>query len=282
MADINTSTSSGSANCARNPSPRSVDCAVDQQMDEKQIVPTTTPASIASNGSESDGNDSEEESGIVPASADLVDAHAAKSNSNCSNPQAIFGGIVLNRETITIAGLAITVGIFTTCAGTICFAILAGILTSPLWIPVAFLTSPFWIPAAFLTSPLWVSAVAIGVICLLWAAFFAFVIFASFLFFAWPKKWLPQDSDKSKWFLRKRDDATIALVKLQAKLVLYAAGVGPLADAALAILDRVDLVEVQKALSEFDLAQFADDVKKMDIGEIQAAVVSAIRSFVGL
>ena len=51
---------------------------------------------------------------------------------------------------------------------------------------------------------------------------------------------------------------------------------------ALAISDRIDFVEVQKALSEFDLAQFAEDVKKMDIGEIQAAVVNAIRSFVGL
>ena len=91
-----------------------------------------------------------------------------------------------------------------------------------------------------------------------------------------------KDSDKAKWFLYQRDKTTLSLVKLQAKLVLYAAGVGPLADAAFAITDRIDLVELQKALSDFDLAQFAEDVKKMDIREIQAAIIGAVRSFIGL
>ena len=196
-------------------------------------------------------------------------------------PRSIFAGFALNRETITIAGLAIAGGMLTTFTGTICFIALAAFASSPLWLPFLLITSPFWLPLAFFTSPLWVSAVAIGAICLLWAAFFTVLAFGTFLFFAWPAKWLPKDSDKSKWFLCQRDRATLALVKLQAKLVLYAAGVGPLADAAFAITDRIDLVELQKALSDFDLAQFAEDVKKMDIGEIQAAIIGAIRSFIG-
>lgn len=196
--------------------------------------------------------------------------------------QSIFARFTLNRETITVAGLAVAGGIMTTLTGTICFIGLAAFASSPLWLPLVLITSPFWLPFAFFTSPLWVSAVAIGAICLLWAAFFAVLAFGTFLFFSWPAQWLPKDSDRSKWFLCQRNRATLALVKLQAKIVLYAAGVGPLADAAFAITDRIDLVELQKALSEFDLAQFAEDVKKMDIGEIQGAIVSAIRSFIGL
>lgn len=197
-------------------------------------------------------------------------------------PQSIFAKFTLNRETITMAGLAAAGGIMTTLTGTICFIGLAAFASSPLWLPLLLITSPFWLPFAFFTSPLWVSVVAIGAICLLWAAFFAVLAFGTFLFFSWPAKWLPKDSDRSKWFLCQRDRATLALVKLQAKIVLYAAGVGPLADAAFAITDRIDLVELQRALSDFDLAQFAEDVKKMDIGEIQGALVGAIRSFIGL
>ena len=197
-------------------------------------------------------------------------------------PQSIFAKFTLNRETITMAGLAVAGGIMTTLTGTICFIGLAAFASSPLWLPLLLITSPFWLPFAFFTSPLWVSVVAIGAICLLWAAFFAVLAFGTFLFFSWPAKWLPKDSDRSKWFLCQRDRATLALVKLQAKIVLYAAGVGPLADAAFAITDRIDLVELQRALSDFDLAQFAEDVKKMDIGEIQGALVGAIRSFIGL
>ena len=196
--------------------------------------------------------------------------------------QSIFARFTLNRETTTIAGLAVAGGITTTLAGTICFIGVAAFASSPLWLPLLLITSPFWLPFAFFTSPLWVSAVAIGAICLLWAALFAVLAFGTFLFFSWPAQWLPKDSDRSKWFLCQRDRATLALVKLQAKIVLYAAGVGPLADAAFAITDRIDLVELQKALSDFDLAQFAEDVKKMDIGEIQGAIVGAIRSFIGL
>jgi len=198
--------------------------------------------------------------------------------------QSIFAKFTLNRQTITSAGLAVAGGIVTTLTGTICFIGLAAFASSPLWLPLLLITSPFWLPFAFFTSPLWVSAVAIGAICVLWAAFFAVLAFGTFLFFSWPAKWLPdpKDSDRSKWFLCQRDRATLALVKLQAKIVLYAAGVGPLADAAFAITDRIDLVELQRALSDFDLAQFAEDVKKMDIGEIQAAIIGAIRSFIGL
>ena len=201
---------------------------------------------------------------------------------NPHESQSIFARFTLNRESITIAGLAVAGGIMTTLTGTICFIGVAAFASSPLWLPLLLITSPFWLPFAFFTSPLWVSAVAIGAICLLWTAFFAVLAFGTFLFFSWPAQWLPKDSDRSKWFLCQRDRATLALVKLQAKIVLYAAGVGPLADAAFAITDRIDLVELQKALSEFDLAQFAEDVKKMDIGEIQGAIVGAIRSFIGL
>ena len=249
------------------------------------IAPASTAANDGDDGS-ADGLKSSRMQ-IVPASSAAAEEKEPQQMilappPNPRGSQSIFAGFKLKRESITIAGLAIAGGIMTTLTGTVCFIGLAAFASSPLWLPLLLITSPFWLPFAFFTSPLWVSAVAIGAICLLWAAFFAVLAFGAFLFFSWPAKWLPKDSDKSKWFLCQRDRATLALVKLQAKIVLYAAGVGPLADAAFAITDRIDLVELQKALSDFDLAQFAEDVKKMDVGEIQGAIVGAIRSFIGL
>ena len=249
-------------------------------------------ASIAAtpnaNASDADEEDEINNMQLVPTAS--IEKEVASQQITVASPstveskwfQSIFAGFTLNRENIMIVGLAIAGAMLTTFAGTVCFIGVAAAVSSPLWIPLLVITSPLWMPLAFFTSPLWVSAVAIGAICLLWAAFLAFLAFGTFLFFAWPAKWLPKDSDKAKWFLYQRDKTTLSLVKLQAKLVLYAAGVGPLADAAFAITDRIDLVELQKALSDFDLAQFAEDVKKMDIREIQAAIIGAVRSFIGL
>ena len=254
------------------------DSYADANNDEPELEQdTVTPTPASDDDSVDDVNATQMQ--IVSASSQMILAPQPKPH---ESQQSIFAKFTLNRETITIAGLTVAGGIVTTLTGTICFIGLAAFASSPLWLPLLLITSPFWLPFAFFTSPLWVSAVAIGVICVLWAALFAILAFGTFLFFSWPAKWLPEDSDRSKWFLCQRDRATLALVKLQAKIVLYAAGVGPLADAAFAITDRIDLVELQRALSDFDLAQFAEDVKKMDIGEIQAAIIGAIRSFIGL
>ena len=254
------------------------DSYADANNDEPELEQDTVTATPAS-GDDSVDDVNSTQLQIVPASSQMILAPQPKPH---ESQQSIFAKFTLNRETITIAGLTVAGGIVTTLTGTICFIGLAAFTSSPLWLPLLLITSPFWLPFAFFTSPLWVSAVAIGAICVLWAALFAILAFGTFLFFSWPAKWLPDDSDRSKWFLCQRDRATLALVKLQAKIVLYAAGVGPLADAAFAITDRIDLVELQRALSDFDLAQFAEDVKKMDIGEIQGAIVGAIRSFIGL
>ena len=274
----------------RRPSPKSVASNnatnfSDQKDEHKSASIAATPNANASDAGEEDEINNMQLVPTAPiekedASQQITVASPSTVESNWF--QSIFAGFTLNRENIMIVGLAIAGGMLTTFAGTVCFIGVAAAVSSPLWIPLLVITSPLWMPLAFFTSPLWVSAVAIGAICLLWAAFLAFLALGTFLFFAWPAKWLPKDSDKAKWFLYQRDRATLTLVKLQAKLVLYAAGVGPLADAAFAITDRIDLVELQKALSDFDLAQFAEDVKKMDIGEIQAAIIGAVRSFIGL
>lgn len=287
----------------RRPSPKSVASNNatnfnDQQKDKHKSASADTNAYNDESGesnpnanakaSDADEEDETNNMQLVPtASIEKEDASqqitvASPSTAESNWFQSIFAGFTLNRENIMIVGLAIAGGMLTTFAGTVCFIGVAAAVSSPLWIPLLVITSPLWMPLAFFTSPLWVSAVVIGAICLLWAAFLAFLALGTFLFFAWPAKWLSKDSDMAKWFLCQRDRATLALVKLQAKLVLYAAGVGPLADAAFAITDRIDLVELQKALSDFDLAQFAEDVKKMDIREIQAAIIGAVRSFIGL
>lgn len=211
----------------------------------------------------------EEGNALVPATTPLSSINIA--------------GITIDRELITIAGLVIMVGIVTALAGTAGITILAAIATAPVWIPIAVLSCPLWLPLAFFTSPVWVSAGTLLVFCALWIAFLAVLAAIAFLFFSWPAKWLPdpEESHRSAWFLCKRDESIAALIKLQAKMILYMAGVGPLADAALAIFDRIDLVELQKALNDFDLAEFSDSVKRMDIKQLQGALVGAVKSVLG-
>lgn len=138
------------------------------------------------------------------------------------------------------------------------------LVTSPLWIPVMLISSPIWIPVGFLSSPLWIPAILFLV--------FSFMTFISiFVFFALPTEWLPRNHPIVRKFLRVRQSVETRLIKWQAKLLLYMAGVGPAADALFLALERIDLQEAQQRLSEVDW-------QKMDIGELQKLCVEAIQA----
>lgn len=183
----------------------------------------------------------------------------------------------INRKTITTGILSvITTFLFMAMATAGCIFLVA-LLTSPLWLPLVIFTSPVWFPILLLSSPLWLT---FSVLLCATVAFWTILIVAVLLFFAWPAEWLPQNSTTTTWLLRRRDAATIALIKLQAKLILYAAGVGPLADAALMILDRVDLVALQKTLQEFNVQEWTDQLRQMDLQQLQATLMQALWSLV--
>jgi hypothetical protein len=183
----------------------------------------------------------------------------------------------VNRKTITTGILSvITTLLFMAVATAGCIGLVA-LLTSPLWLPLVIFTSPVWFPILLLSSPLWLT---FGVLLCATVVFWTILIVALLLFFAWPGEWLPQNSTTTTWLLRRRDAATIALIKFQAKLVLYAAGVGPLADAALLILDRVDLVALQKTMQEFNVQEWTDQLRQMDLQQLQATLMQALWSLV--
>jgi hypothetical protein len=182
-----------------------------------------------------------------------------------------------DRKTITTGILSVITTLLFLAMATACCIGLAALLTSPLWLPLVIFTSPVWFPILLLSSPVWLT---FTVLLCATVAFWTILIVAVLLFFAWPAEWLPSNSTTTTWFLRRRDAATIALIKLQAKIVLYAAGVGPLADAALMILDRVDLVTLQKTLQEFNAQEWMDQMRQMDLQQLQAALMQALWSLV--
>jgi hypothetical protein len=183
----------------------------------------------------------------------------------------------LDRKTITTAILSLLALFLSMAVATACCICLVGFITSPLWLPLVIFTSPIWFPILLFTSPLWLT---LTVLLCATVVFWTTLVFAVLLFFVWPADWLPRNSSTATWLLRQRDTATVALIKLQAKLVLYAAGVGPLADAAFLILDRVDVVAISKTLQEFDVQEWTDQLRQMDLQQLQVTLMQALWSIV--
>jgi len=150
------------------------------------------------------------------------------------------------------------------------------LVTAPLWLPVAIVTSPVWMLTLLVSSPVWVTLLVIAVFL---AVSSTTVIGSVVLFFGWPEEWLPAKQKNCAivvWFLETRQTVEVCLIKWQAKLLLYAAGVGPAADAAFLILDRIDLKAVRQRLAAVDL----EKLKQLDVSEFQALVLEAVQSLV--
>lgn len=258
----------------RTPSPRSVTVTVEgnDEHDSNQLV----PADVNNTNPYYDGDGQTQ---VVPRSS-VKQIVPVVSPYRKANAHDGFG-LKFNRETLLVAGIGIVISLLVIAGGAASFLALLALATAPVWLPIVILTTPLWLPIAFLTSPLWISGAAVVACCAACALFFAVVSFATFVFFAYPAHWLPQDSDTCKWLLYHRDRATIALVKIQAKIVLYAAGVGPMADAIFVVVDRIDLADLQRALKDFDLKEWTDNVRQMDVAQMQAAIIAAVRSMVG-
>lgn len=185
--------------------------------------------------------------------------------------------------------------ILTTVASLIAFGIAAllclgglALISAPFWMPVAFLTSPIWIPVLLLSSPIWVTVGAVAVFATVSTLS---VTTAVVLFFGWPEQWLPGGSSSSSmhpggvrqarpravaWFLDSRQSVEVYLIKCQAKVLLYAAGVGPAADAAFLIVDRIDLKAVRNRIAQLDVER----LKHLDVSEISALVLEAAQSLI--
>ena len=149
------------------------------------------------------------------------------------------------------------------------------LVTCPLWLPVAVLTAPVWLCVLLVSSPVWVTVVVVLGAALVGGVT---VTAAVVLFFGWPQEWLPspQQNRTVAGFLDTRQRVELYLIKAQAKLLLYAAGVGPAADAAFLIIDRIDLRAVRQRLSEMDL----EKLKHLDVSELQALLMEAVASLV--
>ena len=180
----------------------------------------------------------------------------------------------LDRKTITTFILSVLAVFQLLAVAAACCIGLVGLITSPLWLPIVMFTSPIWFPILLLTCPLWLT---LTVILCATVVFWTVLVLVVLLFFAWPADWVPPNAT---WLLRHRDTATTALIKFQAKLILYAAGVGPLADAAFVILDRVDLVAISNMLQEFDVQEWTVHLRQMDLKQLQETLLQALLSIV--
>jgi len=142
------------------------------------------------------------------------------------------------------------------------------VVSLPIWLPIALLTLPLWLPFMLFTSPVWVTATATIIGCVLTTC--GFVLAVAF-FFAWPEDWLPskESSEIVGWYLKQRDAATMALAKLQAKFLLYAAGVGPAADAVFIVMDKVDFQALVNKLQRVDWKDLGQKAQNGELSEIQ-------------
>ena len=148
--------------------------------------------------------------------------------------------------------------------------------------------SQLWIPAVMLSSPIWVTLVVLAALATVSTVSVTTLIV---LLFAWPEEWLPGgNSEKMSprlgtaqrshyhpavaGFLRTRQAVEAYVRKVQVKLLLYAAGVGPAADVAFGIADRIDLGAVRERLAQVNVQR----LKQWDVSELQALVLEAMRA----
>ena len=260
---------------------------MDQPQEERRLVDTTTTNVPPQGGKERSENESP--TGV----ADALTQSPWNNQEEQEQPSFSFDAIVVQASALlqtmqiqveqtqkrltwdrqfvmtcilTALASVVTFAITTAC----CFGGIA-LVTAPFWLPVAILTSPVWILTLFVSSPVWVTVLAITGFMLVSSTT---VIASIVLFFGWPQEWLPENNKTVAWFLDTRQRVELYLIKWQAKLLLYAAGVGPAADAAFLILDRIDLKAVRERLSEMDVER----LKHLDVSELQALVWEAVHS----
>ena len=108
------------------------------------------------------------------------------------------------------------------------------------------------------------------------------------LFFAWPEEWLPGGGDCTgggavlprrrpavvSHFLHTRQAVERYLFRMQAKLLLYAAGIGPAADAAFLIVDRIDVTAIRQRLAKVNVQR----LQQFDVSELQALLLEAVQA----
>lgn len=189
---------------------------------------------------------------------------------------------IANRQTITTTVLSI---IATTVLLCMCMLLCFGaviLVTSPLWFPVALVTAPLWIPMLLFTSPLWLTILVGTVISCGCGSVIALVVF---LFLAWPEEWLPASKTKQKGTLvhsnlQCRDSATRSLLRIQAKVLTYAAGVGPAADSVFLVLDRLDLEQFVTQLSAVDWTDLMHDVQSFNLPQLQGKLAQVVMAVV--
>ncbi len=186
---------------------------------------------------------------------------------------------VLDRKTITtmilsvIASVLGFIGVAITSLGGL------AILSCPIWLPVALLTLPLWLPLMLFTSPVWVTAIATLFCCVLGTC--AFVLTLAF-FFTWPEEWLPskESSNIVCWYLKQRNTATVALAKLQAKFLLYAAGVGPATDAIFVIMDKVDVQALTTKLQHVDWKDMGRKIQRRELNDVRMILFEIFASLI--
>ena len=198
----------------------------------------------------------------------------------------VQGFCVDTQETFVLDRQAMTTAIFLVLASVVvgCMCVLLGAgglaaVTCPLWIPVALLTSPLWIPLTLLSSPVWMTA---GVTVLVGGACGGSAVLLVLFFFTWPEEWLPHRTHCAPVhvYLRHRDAATVWLAKLQAKFWLYAAGVGPAADAVFVVLDKVDVSALATKLQTVDWPALGQQLQKMELHQVQETLIDIISSLI--
>lgn len=175
---------------------------------------------------------------------------------------------VLDRKAITTMVLSFLASVLGFIGVTIASIGGLAVVSCPIWLPIALLTLPLWLPLMLFTSPVWVTATATLVGCgLSTCALVLSIIF----FFTWPADWLPakESSDLVAWYLQQRDAATMKIAKLQAKVFLYAAGVGPAADAVFLIMDKVDVQALMRKVQSVDWKEVGKQVKNGELHQVQ-------------
>ena len=186
---------------------------------------------------------------------------------------------VLDRKAITtliLSFLASAVGFLGVTIATI-----GGLLaiSCPIWLPIAFLTAPLWLPVLLFTSPVWVTVLATVTFCAVGTC--SFLVAVAF-FFTWPEEWLPdkESSDVVHWYLRQRDMATLALAKLQAKFLLYAAGIGPAADAIFVVVDRIDVQAFSSKLGQVDWKELGNKIQNGELQQVTSIILQIASSLI--
>ena len=262
--------------------------------------PSEAPALIPASPTQEDNpqEDSGHELVLSSSSSSSVEEVGEKEDSMHQPPAGPFDQIVVQANAIVesvtyqfeqvqsrfvldrpfIMSCIITAIVFCTAVGCMFIGtvLVVALISSPLWLPLTVVTSPLWMTTLFVSSPVWVTILVITAVCLICTTVATSTLV---LFFAWPEEWLPSPQGNTVvcTFLDTRKCIEMHLIKFQAKFLLYCAGVGPAADTAFLIIDRVDINAVRERLSKVDI----EKLKQLDPSELQTLIFEAVQALTG-